>query len=110
MLRSEMVGIVAVEPQGSKIARVQAILGAIESGNVYLPTNKKFTSDFVEECASFPNGAHDDQVDCMSQALNRLIYQRGSLPSKRERSAFEKMFPSYFTQKSKNKHGSYDVI
>jgi len=24
-----------------------------------------------EECAAFPNGAHDDQVDAMSQALLR---------------------------------------
>ena len=33
-----------------------------------------FTGDFIEECSSFPNGVHDDQVDCMSQALNRFIY------------------------------------
>lgn len=28
-------------------------------------------NDFIEECASFPNGAHDDQVDAMTQALLR---------------------------------------
>jgi phage terminase large subunit-like protein len=28
-------------------------------------------SDFIEECAAFPNGAHDDQVDAMTQALLR---------------------------------------
>jgi predicted phage terminase large subunit-like protein len=27
---------------------------------------------FVEECSTFPNGKYDDQVDQMSQALNRL--------------------------------------
>jgi phage terminase large subunit-like protein len=27
--------------------------------------------DFIEECAAFPNGAHDDQVDAMTQALLR---------------------------------------
>jgi len=27
---------------------------------------------FVEECSIFPNGKYDDQVDQMSQALNRL--------------------------------------
>jgi hypothetical protein len=26
-------------------------------------------NDFIEECAAFPNGAHDDQVDAMTQAL-----------------------------------------
>jgi hypothetical protein len=28
-------------------------------------------SDFIEECVAFPNGAHDDQVDAMTQALLR---------------------------------------
>ena len=27
--------------------------------------------DFLEECASFPNGAHDDQADAMTQVLLR---------------------------------------
>jgi hypothetical protein len=26
----------------------------------------------IEELASFPNGAHDDQVDALTQALNRM--------------------------------------
>ena len=26
-------------------------------------------NDFIEECVAFPNGAHDDQVDAMTQAL-----------------------------------------
>ena len=26
----------------------------------------------MEECTSFPNAAHDDQVDALTQALNRL--------------------------------------
>ena len=28
-------------------------------------------NDFIEGCAAFPNGAHDDQVDAMTQALLR---------------------------------------
>jgi phage terminase large subunit-like protein len=28
-------------------------------------------NEFIEECAAFPNGAHDDQVDAMTQALLR---------------------------------------
>ncbi len=28
-------------------------------------------NDFIEECVEFPNGAHDDQVDAMTQALLR---------------------------------------
>jgi len=66
-------GIVPVEPEGSKLARVNAVAGAIESGNVYLPQSAPWVQDFVEECAGFPNAANDDQVDGMSQALIRLL-------------------------------------
>ena len=27
---------------------------------------------FIDECSSFPNGKYDDQVDQMTQVLNRL--------------------------------------
>jgi hypothetical protein len=30
-------------------------------------------NDFIEECVQFPNGAHDDQVDAMTQALLRWL-------------------------------------
>ena len=45
----------------------------IEAGNVYLPhpDYAPWVGDFIEECAAFPNGAHDDQVDAMTQALLR---------------------------------------
>lgn len=74
MLRREIGGIVAVNPQGGKIARVNAVSPYIEAGNVYLPRQADWVHDFVEEAASFPKGKHDDQVDAMSQALNRFIY------------------------------------
>jgi hypothetical protein len=28
--------------------------------------------DFIEECAAFPHGRNDDQVDQMTQALRRI--------------------------------------
>ena len=66
-------GVVAVHPRESKEARVSAVSLEIEAGNVYLPTDKTFTWEFIDQCASFPNGKHDDMVDSMSQALNRLV-------------------------------------
>jgi hypothetical protein len=45
---------------------------------VFLPRSS-WVHDFVEECANFPNGKHDDMVDCMSQALYRFIYLSGEL-------------------------------
>ena len=110
MLRYEMTGIIPVQPIGSKMARVQAILGAIESGNVHLPKDKRFTGDFVEECSAFPNAAHDDQVDCMSQALNRLIYQRGTAQPKKQKNPFDELFPQWAAKKNKNGHGRVRVI
>jgi predicted phage terminase large subunit-like protein len=110
MLRYEMTGVIPVQPIGSKMARVQAILGAIESGNVHLPKNKRFTGDFVEECSAFPNAAHDDQVDAMSQALNRLIYQRGQGRTVRKENYFEKMFPQWAKSRGSKGHGKVKVI
>ena len=110
MLRYEMTGIIPIQPIGSKMARVQAILGAIESGNVHLPKHKRFTGDFVEECSAFPNAAHDDQVDAMSQALNRLIYQRGTGTPKKQRNYFDELFPMWAKNKGDKGHGKIQVV
>ena len=73
-LRHEIPGLVAVVPDGGKVARAQAVSPQVESGNVYLPhpAIAPWVEAFVEECATFPNGKCDDQVDQMSQALNLL--------------------------------------
>jgi phage terminase large subunit-like protein len=89
---------------GGKESRVNAIIGAIESGNVYLPEKKPFTGDFVDECAAFPNGKHDDQVDCMSQALNRLIYFKSSMKIAKAVDLLEKYFPGS-KEKKRNEYG-----
>lgn len=78
-LRRKIPGVIAVEPKGGKVARVNAVSFAIESGHVYVPEDKHFTNDFIEECASFPNGKNDDQVDCCSQALARLLWVQGDI-------------------------------
>lgn len=71
MLNKKIGGLVPINPKDSKMARVSTIVPDIEAGNAYLPANKPWVQDFVEECASFPKGANDDMVDAMSQALNR---------------------------------------
>jgi predicted phage terminase large subunit-like protein len=81
MLHHEIGGMIPINPQGGKVARVNAVSPYIESGNVYLPRNAEWVHDFIEECASFPKGKHDDQVDAMSQALNRFIYYYADLPT-----------------------------
>lgn len=76
-LRKKIMGIIGVNPRDSKEERVNAVSFVIEAGNVYLPKDRSFTPMFVEECAQFPNGKHDDMVDQMTQALARLIWQGG---------------------------------
>ena len=73
MLQHEIPGILPVNPEGGKVARAMAVSPLIEAGNVYLPhpLYAPWVNDFIEECAAFPNGAHDDQVDAMTQALLR---------------------------------------
>jgi predicted phage terminase large subunit-like protein len=77
MLGRTVPGIVPEEPQGGKEARAAAISPLVEAHNVWLPSPElaPWIGKFIEECAGFPTAAHDDQVDAMTQALNRLILQ-----------------------------------
>lgn len=73
-LKRQIPGLIPVEPDGGKVVRAQAVSPDIEAGNVYIPEpdGAAWVHDYVEEFASFPNGQNDDQVDCTTQALNRL--------------------------------------
>jgi predicted phage terminase large subunit-like protein len=74
-LKKEISGLIGVSPRDSKIARAHAVSPTIESGNVFLPkpVHAPWVHDFVEQCSVFPMGAHDDDVDAMTQALDRLV-------------------------------------
>lgn len=73
-LKDEISGLVPVEPDGSKVARAYAVTPLWRAGNVFIPEDSAapWVRDFVEELISFPAGAHDDQVDSMTQALRFL--------------------------------------
>ena len=80
MLKNKISGIVSVNPQGGKEVRAQAMAPCWEAGNVYLPHPlwKPWSDELVDELVSFPNGANDDDVDSMSQALVQMD-DKGSL-------------------------------
>ncbi len=83
-LRTSIPGIIGEVPHESKEARVHAVSPTIESGNVLLPNpdTHPWVGSLIEEFAQFPNGAHDDMVDCTTQALKHLrtsTFQRQSL-------------------------------
>jgi predicted phage terminase large subunit-like protein len=85
-LKKDVSGLVAVNPCGGKTARANAVAPQIESGNVYLPhpQNSPWVKGFIENCNVFPNGAHDDDVDAMTQMLNRWLGRTFGLLEARE--------------------------
>ena len=76
VLQSEMFCI-PIQPLGGKVARVNAVSPAIESGHVYVPEGEPWAEEFLGQWTSFPAGAHDDMVDSGSQALRYLLRADG---------------------------------
>ena len=85
-LRAKVGGLIPVEPEGSKYARAAAVTPMVEARNVWLPdplapalldadgqSTVAWVVDLTEEARDFPNSAHDDTVDGMSQAVHRLL-------------------------------------
>ena len=79
-LQKEIAGVVAVNPEGGKIARAQATAPLWESGSIELPDPQVFgcswIEDYLHNICTFPKAAHDDDMDATSQAL---IYMRSRL-------------------------------
>jgi predicted phage terminase large subunit-like protein len=74
-LNRQVMGLIPIEPEGSKYARASAVSPLTESGNVVLPDPELLPNveELVEEAKNFPNSAHDDTIDALSQAINRLL-------------------------------------
>lgn len=79
VLKRHVPGVIAVNPDGSKLARAHAVTAYWEAGNVLLPREAPWLKDFVAELTTFPAAAHDDQVDAMTQALRRLFGGLGKI-------------------------------
>jgi predicted phage terminase large subunit-like protein len=78
-LTAQIPGLKAVEPKGGKEARANAVSPVFELGHVHLPEHAEWVGDLVEEFASFPLGANDDQVDAATQAISE------KMPKERDR-------------------------
>jgi predicted phage terminase large subunit-like protein len=110
VLRREIPGMIPVQPIGGKIARVNAIAGYVESGNVWVPEFAPYTDMFIDECAAFPNGANDDMVDSMSQALNRLYFVNARGGQKQEEQDFFKRLMQKETRDPLGRGGKVEVF
>lgn len=84
-LKREITGITPWAASVDKLLRAQAASPTLESHNCFLPgapnaaqndcdpgLTPAWVQEFIEECAQFNRGEHDDQVDAWSQAMNYL--------------------------------------
>ena len=65
-------GITAIKPKGDKVMRMAAQTPRIEAGNVFIPSEASWLSEYLHELAMFPKGKFDDQVDSTSQLLAHI--------------------------------------
>mgnify|MGYP001445119015 CR=1 FL=1 len=64
------VPIIGIPRSTDKILRSEDVLPMIESGNVFLPRDAPWLSDYLSEFEQFPNGTNDDQVDPTIDAIS----------------------------------------
>lgn len=81
LLKNKIAGLIPVDPKGGKISRAYAASPEVEAGNIYLPHPALYpwVNRFITNCASFPNAAHDDDVDTFTQAIIR--WQGTTMPA-----------------------------
>lgn len=62
------VPVVAIDPgQRDKVVRAMNVAPMIEAGHVWLPESAPWLHDLETELRNFPNVAHDDQTDMLTQ-------------------------------------------
>lgn len=71
-LTNTVAGLIAINPEGGKVARAYAMQPEQEAGNIYLPDPSvdPDIETFLGEVSSFPAVLHDDETDAMTQAIN----------------------------------------
>lgn len=67
--RESHLPLIARLPKQDKLSRVAAVSAMIEAGKLLLPVRAHWLEAFEEELLGFPNAAHDDQVDALTQYL-----------------------------------------
>jgi predicted phage terminase large subunit-like protein len=64
--------VIEINPQGGKTARMFTA-AEWQAGDWLVDRNAAWTEPFVEQLIMFPNAAHDDMADMMSQASAWLL-------------------------------------
>ncbi|MGA7635407.1 MAG: phage terminase large subunit [Candidatus Acidiferrales bacterium] len=66
-LSQEIPGVIAVQPEGGKLARLAAAGPEFQAHNWYVERNGVWTHKLVEQLTMFPNAKFDDIADSISQ-------------------------------------------
>lgn len=74
VLKKIMPALIAINPEGGKVARANACTPLYEAGNVWHPDKSiaPWIDDHEASLLKFPKGKKDDDVDAETQALNYL--------------------------------------
>ena len=72
-LKREGIPVIGIPRNKDKVTRGYDAAPMVEAGNVLLPESAEYISDFLSEADVFPNGAHDDQLDPMMDAISDLL-------------------------------------
>ena len=70
MKKQNVVNLIGIKPDKSKIARASGAAPLIEAGSVFLPPQAHWLNHFLDQMTLFPVAKHDDMVDSVTQALN----------------------------------------
>lgn len=68
MAETDLNVVLGKPPTADKVARITISSSKMESGRVMLVAGP-WVEGFLQQCTVFPNGKHDDEVDCLSMAL-----------------------------------------
>ena len=79
-LKQEGMPVEGIQRNTDKLTRAADAAPLVETRRVWLPKDAPWLNDFITEFLSFPNGAHDDQVDAFMDAVTTMLYLRKPNP------------------------------
>lgn len=91
-----------------KPARARGFQARASAGMVYLPDNKPWVADLLDEALTFPAGVYDDKVDCcglLGRALDMTGFVRSAEKAKRQ--PIKKFTPAWLEYEPPKQKGRY---
>ncbi len=80
MLVREGLPIRELKPDKDKVTRALPAAARMEAGTIYFKRGAPWLVDYEDELTTFPTGAHDDQVDVTSYAVQNIFKQKPKIP------------------------------